>query len=133
MGYPLRYAESARRHKQAADALFDGPRKEVAGYLYGIAAECAVKQLMSDSGMRPLGDSERREDAFYAHFPSLKTMLLRAHGRRQGELVRLSRDGSFMRQWDTDMRYTGRADIDGKLVEGWKTDAETALKLMEGL
>lgn len=133
MSYPLRYAESAKRHRQAADLLFDGPRKEVAGYLYGIAAECAVKRVMQLSGMNPLPESQRREDAFYAHFPTLKTLLSRqVQGRRHGELEKLSRDGSFMREWDTDMRYAGKADIDAKLIGGWRADAERAVNLMDG-
>lgn len=125
---------SARRHRQAADELYAGDRKDVAGYLYGIATECAIKQLMRVSRMEPLAEERRREDPFFAHFPSLKTLLAqRAYGRRQGDLEKLSRDGSFMKEWNTDMRYTSKEDIPEKLVEGWKRDAQRAIALMEGL
>jgi hypothetical protein len=111
-----------------------GHRKDVAGYVYGVATECAVKELMRASGMRPRPENERRDDPFYAHFPALKTLLTRlAQGRRQGDLEKLARDGAFMNQWDTDMRYAPKEDISDKQVEGWKADAERALLMMEGL
>lgn len=132
MGYSRSYALSSKRHRQAADELYAGPRKDVAGYLYGVAAECAVKELMRLSGMMPLSEELRREDPFFVHFPKLKTLLaLRATGRRQGELEKLSRDGSFMREWDTDMRYAPKEDIPEKMVEGWRRNAALALSMME--
>lgn len=134
MGYSLHYAESARRHFQAAELLYVGPRRDVAGYLYGIAAECGVKEMMRKSGMRPLPEAERRADPFFAHFPALKTLLsLQVKGRRAGALQKLASDGSFMSHWDTDMRYTRKEDVLEKQVERWKTDAERALREMVGL
>ncbi len=134
MGYSLCYAQSARRHFQAAALLYAGDRRDVSGYLYGIAAECSVKEVMRASGMRPLPEAQHRADPFFAHFPGLKTLLsLHVSGRRAGELRKLASDGGFMGHWDTDMRYTRKEDVLDKHVEKWKTDAERALSMMEGL
>jgi hypothetical protein len=133
MGYSQHYAESAGRHFQAAELLYVGPRRDVAGYLYGIAAECAVKAMMREFGMRPLPEAQRRDDAFFAHFPALKTLLSQhAQGRRAGELRKLASNGAFMSNWDTDMRYTRKEDVTDKQVGKWKTDADRALRAMKG-
>ena len=60
MAYKSNYPAAARRHLDAADAPY-GPerRRVVAGYLYGIAAECALKALMKEAGLRPLGNDNR--------------------------------------------------------------------------
>jgi len=78
---------AAYRHLQAAERLRSTDRKDVAGYLFGIAAECALKQMMLASGMRPRREEERRNDPFYAHFESLKSMLRDSASR--GLLVRI--------------------------------------------
>ena len=74
MAYSTNMPASARRHLIAADRLNAGARRDVAGYLYGIAAECAIKAMMIDAGYRPLID--RRNDLFFLHFPELRTALL---------------------------------------------------------
>ena len=60
MAYSNDYQTSARRHLKAADALYSlntaGAQpgaKAVAGYLYGLTGELALKQMMVQSGMRP--------------------------------------------------------------------------------
>lgn len=133
MGYSQSYLESARRHRDAADTLDSvKDRRDVAGYLYGIAAECALKELMRRSGMRPLAESERREDPFYAHFPDLKTLLAaQVKGRHGGLLRKYAEDSAFMNEWDTDMRYAPRKDLPPHLVERWKMHARRVLADMD--
>ena len=88
---------AARRHIEAADSLVDGRRYDVAGYLYGIAAECAIKSMMLDIGMRSLTLERRRDDPFYAHFPELRTMLRDKQLGRRGTILRhYIEDDSFM-------------------------------------
>jgi hypothetical protein len=133
--YSIDFAKSARRHLVTAILLHEEQHQvkhgHVAGYLLGIAAECGVKEIMRDSGMRPLPPEERREDPFYAHFPELKTMLRNsAQGRRAGELRRWSEDANFMREWDTDMRYAPGKDIERDDVKRWRNDAELVLIAM---
>ena len=68
------WGKAAFRHQEAAETLNVGRRRDVAGYLYGLAAECAIKKLMLASGMRPSA-SRNGDDPFYAHFSRLKTIL----------------------------------------------------------
>jgi hypothetical protein len=147
VAYRQDYANSARRHREAADALSERKAcKAVAGYLYGVAAECALKELMRRSGMRPrreessaeLRDDKPRnkapvakEDPFYLHFPRLKTALRDcANGRKHDVLLKFTKT-EIMREWDTDMRYAPSADITEDLIARWKEDALAILRKME--
>jgi hypothetical protein len=70
MAYKMNLVDAAHRHMEAANCLHDcAPpcrRRDVAGYLYGIAAECALKEIMRQShNWRKL---ERDDGPFYAHF-----------------------------------------------------------------
>jgi hypothetical protein len=128
MAFSTDLRAAARRHRDAADALFDEARtKAVAGYLYGIAAECAVKAMMEDVGMRP-DRSNRDGDPFFKHFPELRT-LLRDHG--QGRLTKTLRNlidnDQFMQYWDTKMRYAPGRDVQSDWIEKWREQAHQAV------
>jgi hypothetical protein len=125
MAYSPNLAASARRHLEAANALYDWEkRRDVAGYLYGIAAECAVKAMMLEAGLRPLESDGRREDPFYAHFPQLKTQLRDLlQGRAATPLKTFIENSNFMSQWDTDMRYCKSDQIRREWVERWRDQA----------
>jgi hypothetical protein len=139
MAYSQDMRKAARRHLRAAQILHgqasagDQPGcKAVAGYLFGLAGELAVKELMRDSGMNPLPPTERRDDPFFAHFPELKTMLsMAAKGRRSEELRRFSEDSSLFQNWDIEMRYAPTKDIKTNWVETWKVSAERLIERME--
>lgn len=110
MSYSTDYLGSARRHLQAAAQLNLGKRRDVAGYLYGLAAEMALKHAMRISGMRPGAAGSR--DPFFAHFPILKTLLQeQAQGRCAGRLRKVAEDCSFMKSWRIEMRYAPAQDI----------------------
>ncbi len=137
MAYLQDFRKSALRHLKAAQVLhgWAGPGDQpgcmaVAGYLFGLAGELAVKELMRDSQMRPLQETDRRDDPFFAHFPALKTMLSTAQGRRAGELRKLAEDPSLFQYWDTDMRYAPTKDIDVRWVDAWKASAEWLIDRM---
>lgn len=107
-------------------------RKDVAGYLYGIAAECAIKEAMLQSGMRVLTTDERQDDPFYAHFESLKTLLRDcAQGRLRNSLRKIAENSSFMQYWDTSMRYSNGRAVSAAQVNKWRDHAKTALALMD--
>ncbi|MFH0133256.1 hypothetical protein ACGLHS_23805 [Variovorax sp. VaC1] len=113
---------SARRHLEAGDKLNDGDRRDVAGYLYGISAECALKAMMLEAGMRPKG--ERRNDPFYLHFPQLRTVLLDSlQGRRAGPLSNFVADHGFFSNWAVEMRYAKGAKVLKKWVDTWALQA----------
>jgi hypothetical protein len=138
MAYGQELAGSARRHLTAANWLYSDTKpgsargnKAVAGYLFGVAGELALKQMMVESGMRRLDESEKREDPMFAHFPKLKTFLLdMAQGRRQGELLKYARDSALFRNWDTKMRYAPTSDITDELTALWKSQAEALVNDM---
>jgi hypothetical protein len=129
MAYKPNLPASARRHLEAADVLY-GPERcwGVAGYLYGIAAECALKAMMQEAGLRPLGNDKRKDDPFYAHFPDLKTRLRDLQvGRAAATLRRFIEDARFMSQWDTDMRYCKGDEIKREWVERWRGQARDSV------
>jgi hypothetical protein len=129
MAYRQDFANAARRHLAAAQQLQDCERatsrvgnNAVAGYLFGMAGELAVKKIMAESGMTPTGDAE---DPFYSHFPRLKTHLRNlAHGRRQGDLLAIARNEGLFRHWDTDMRYAPSSDVQVAWTNSWRSQAE---------
>jgi hypothetical protein len=141
MAYSHNYQISARRHLRAADILFaaDGAgaqpgAKAVAGYLYGLAGELAVKHMMIQSGMHPLAPEQRRDDPFYRHFPELKSYLLTtAHGRRSGELVRIAQTAQIFQEWSTDVRYAPTQEVPSQHVDRWQGDAKRLVAQMEEL
>ena len=123
---------AARRHLEAAETLYDTQRKDVAGYVFGLAAECALKELMRCSGMRPLPESDRRDDPFYAHFEDIKAMLRdRAQGRLAGRLRRYSERSDLMQYWDTSMRYSCGHDISERWIGNWRDQARDLIVNME--
>lgn len=139
MAYSPDYQISARRHLYAAEALYalntggaQPGAKAVAGYLYGLAGELAVKRMMIQSGMRPLAADKRRDDPFYKHFPELKTFLLTsATGRRSGELLKLARTTQTFHEWSTDMRYAPTQEVQVLRVDKWREDAKNLVRVME--
>ncbi len=107
--------------------------RAVAGYLFGIAGELALKEMMRNLGIKPLPLEQRNDDPFYAHFPSLKTMLANGEGRRAGELLKYANDTRLFNNWNITMRYAPTTEIDLRWVEAWKASAEELLHQMEAL
>lgn len=124
MAYIPDMASAARRHLLAANILYsEKTRIDVAGYLYGIAAECAIKAMMLDAGIRPNLEN-RKADPFFAHFPDLRTMLKDTLQGRKSATLRLKiENDNFFSQWDIEMRYCKSSDIKDSWVETWKEQA----------
>lgn len=128
MGFAIDMTAAARRHLQAADQLAGGHRRDVAGYLYGIAAECAIKAMMLEAGMRPLADTRTPNDPFFAHFPDLRSILRDTlKGRRGIPLIRFIQDDRFLNHWATRMRYSHGKDIAERWISDWATQAKHAV------
>jgi len=128
MAYATDMPAAARRHFAAAEDLIGGQRKDVAGYLYGIAAECAVKAMMIDAGLRPSSNGPRKDDPFFAHFPDLRTMLRDTlSGRRSATITNFINDDSFMNHWSTRMRYSHGRDISDAWIRAWANQAKHAI------
>lgn len=141
MAYSTDFSTSARRHLRAACELYEAATagaqpgcRAVAGYLFGLSGELAVKEIMRDSGMTPMAESQRRDDPFYAHFESLKTSLRdMIHGRRSGELRVISEDASLFQHWNTDMRYAPTAEILDARIDAWRRSAHDLVARMDAI
>jgi hypothetical protein len=131
MAFAIDLPAAARRHLVAADALAKGGHHGVAGYLYGLAAECAVKALMREAGLLPHPSASRRDNPFFAHFPELHTMLRDKLQRRRGTpLYFLIQNDAFMNHWSTRMRYSHGRDIRKSWIDQWATEAREAVACM---
>lgn len=129
MAYSPNMPAAARRHLQAADLLKDTHRLDVAGYLYGIAAECAIKAMLIDAGFRR--QEERRTDPLYMHYPYLRTALLdRLGGRRVVPLMHFVANPRFLQNWSTEMRYCKGDEIAREWVQRWEDQARQAVASM---
>jgi hypothetical protein len=132
MAFAIDMLVAARRHLQAAEELVKGDRKDVAGYLYGIAAECAIKEMMRYAGLQIPADLSRRDHPFFAHFPELRTMLRdMLRGRRGTLLISYIRDDAFMNNWSTRMRYSHGKDIRPEWIVAWAEQARQAVAAMD--
>lgn len=133
MTFAIDLRASARRHLEAADSLLTGKRKDVAGYLYGLAAECAVKAMMY--GAFVSGGSAtvtRREDPYFSHFPDLKTMLRdNLSGRNGAKLAPFVNNDAFMNSWSTKMRYSHGKDISPAWIEAWSKQARQVVATLD--
>ena len=138
MAYGQDLRGSARRHFRAATELNSigsaGAQpgcRVVAGYLFGLAGELAVKALMRDSGIAELPEEERRNDPYYAHFPDLATQLRdSAKGRRSGELTAIARSNHFQ-NWSTKMRYASTAEVQADWIDAWRESADCLIQKMD--
>lgn len=126
MTFETNMSAAARRHLVAGDILATDGRLDVAGYLYGIAAECAIKAMMIEAGMRLT--SSNRNDPFYAHFPELRTILRDASQRRRSStFLSFIQNDSFMNNWSIRMRYSDGKAIKREWVDAWKEQAHGAV------
>lgn len=125
MAFSPNMKAAAQRHLNAAEELNIGHRRDVAGYLYGIAAECAVKAMMIEAGFRPTGV---RGDPFHLHFPHLRTALLDSlEGRRAAPLTHLAMNSALFSHWAIEMRYCKGDEILAAWVDIWAGQARQAV------
>ncbi len=123
--------KAAHRHLDAAERLFDGNRKDVAGYLYGIAAECAVKYMLSQPSL-PGTSIITKKEMLYLHFPELLRQLRDALSGRSGTpLWRLVGTRGFFNHWHISMRYADARQILPRWVEQWRENAKQAINTMD--
>jgi hypothetical protein len=138
MDYSRNMKVAARRHYRAADVLYTQndpgdkpPCKAVAGYLFGIAGELAVKQILLDTGLRPDQEKDRRSDPFYAHFPELRSLLSTVTGRRSEALRRIAENPKLFRSWSVKMRYAPTTEIQPSYVDEWRRSAQELIRWMD--
>lgn len=139
MAYRIDLLGAARRHFRSGSELHGlasaGAQpgcKAVAGYLFGLSGELAVKAMMRDSGMTSVPGQARRDDPYYAHFPQLKELLKdMTSGRRQGQLRSVAESKSLFQYWDTQMRYAPTEDIQDAWIAAWRASAKELIDQMD--
>lgn len=126
MAFTIDMPAAARRHLLAANSLATGPRRDVAGYLYGLAAECAIKAMMLDARLPP--DNYNSRGPLFQHFPELRTSLRDIlQGRMGTPLVNFIFNDKFMNNWSTKMRYSDGKQILNGWIEDWADHARQAV------
>lgn len=129
MAYNIDLVASANRHFRDGDTLLSARSAQHAGYHFGFAAECAIKSILFRHHM-PRHD-DRRENPFWAHFPELKTLLIRdGRGRLQQKLYDVIADGAFMQYWNTDIRYASDRSVDEPRATNWRNQADRVIGLI---
>jgi hypothetical protein len=122
-------AIAARRNLNAAIKLEAERQELVAGYLFGIAAECAIKSMMTE--LQLPHPQERANDPRYAHFPELLTLLRdQLSGRRSGALVKYIQDPRFLQGWSILIRYCDGKNVPANYLQAWSQQARDIVGLM---
>ncbi len=129
MAYQINLAASAQRHWHDGRHLLDAKRAQAAGYHFGFAAECAIKSVLYKHNIPRHAD--RREDPYWAHFPDLRTILIRdGKGRLSQRLYEVIAKGSFMQEWDTDIRYAVNGSVSEARASRWRDQADEVIGLV---
>lgn len=134
MGFTIDMTQAANRQLDAANALDGNQKQPVAAYLYGLAAECAVKAMLKRLGVQ---EPKERTGPYYAHYPDLRGELLpELTGRGASVLEPFTKDG-FLQDWDIVVRYARSDELVGSLhgrdarYLRWKKDAKQAVSKMQ--
>jgi hypothetical protein len=129
MAYQIDLPASARRHWHDGCKLLKARRAQAAGYHFGFAAECAVKSIFYRYKIPR--SNERRDDPYWAHFPDLRTQLIRdGKGRLSDKLYHLISQESFMQGWDTNIRYAADGSVDEPRAARWRDQADAIFGLV---
>jgi len=124
VAYDVQMKAAAHRHYEDGRRLRDAKRFDNAGYHYGLSAECAIKHLLIEVGVR--GDDE----VIWKHFPDLLNLaVLALEGRRAGRLRSVIRPG-FMQGWDVRMRYASSGTVEERVVDRWQEHANEVMGLL---
>jgi hypothetical protein len=116
--------KAAHRNWAAAERLMNAqaPDRTTAGYLYGIAAECAIKALYRNISWT----TDSKDGPVFAHFPDIKAKLRDSiSGRGAAQLVRFT-DQRYMEGWAINIRYSDGARPDAATLEKWRDHADEA-------
>lgn len=119
-------SEAARRNLAAAELLDASHPRDVAGYLYGIAAECAIKEMIKLKNERP-----NRGEIWRAHFPKLQVLLRdEFKGRKAPPAWVFIVTTAFMHDWHVTMRYSDANQVPDTWVDDWKIQARKIVGVM---
>jgi hypothetical protein len=126
MSYTVDMEQAARRNLAAAHKLAgDGGSRPVAAYLFGIAAECALKFMAQRV------QNCRTDEIMYAHFPDLRTLLRdAAQGRYAQDILRIVEPENYMGGWAIKVRYAPSDEVLRRPVDDWAEQAGRTVNAM---
>ena len=129
MAFIIDMATAARRNLDAAIRLEADRKDMVAGYLFGIAAECALKAMMANLYL-PI-PKDRIDDPRYAHFPELLVLLRdQMSGRQSAILNRYIQDQRFLQGWSIRIRYSDGRSLSAAQLKSWSQQARDIVGLV---
>jgi hypothetical protein len=118
------YADAHARHWEDAELLLKEKRWANADHLYGLSAECGLKQLMLQFGMRFDSDKNRPLEA--KDRVHVNGIWVRYEGYRQGKEVatgyELGKENPF-EDWDIADRYANQTNFNERRAVIHKTGA----------
>lgn len=122
MTYPNDLRQAAERHYVDGKDLQDKKRFANAGYHFGFAAECAIKQFLIEQRI------PTTEPTYWEHFPTLRTLALTTlKSRKAAKLSCLLGSANFFQEWDITMRYAGNTAITPERAEKWRDQANKTI------
>jgi hypothetical protein len=125
MVYPQSMTVAANRHYRDGLRLMESKCFDNAGYHFGLAGECAIKQKLLDCGCRT------DEPAYWKHLPDLRMLACQSlSGRKAGPIRALLEQSSFLQHWDISMRYSIDGEVAEKQAGRWRDDANEAIGLL---
>lgn len=129
LAFTIDMAIAARRNLDAAIRLEADQKAMVAGYLFGIAAECALKAMMTNLHL-PVPKA-REDDPRYAHFPELLVLLRdQMSGRQSGALNRYIQDQRFLQGWSIKICYSDSKNLSTSQLRSWSQQARDVVGLI---
>jgi hypothetical protein len=125
MDYLLDGQQAAHRHYEDGVMLLERHRHDNAGYHFGLAAECAIKQALLDAGVVRADHEVIKK----LHLPELRhTALQVIAGRGSRELHRVLEASGFFAGWNLRMRYSRSGTVDLKTAAKWRDSANDAIQ-----
>ena len=106
------FCDAAKRHMADAELLMEKSHWANADHLFGIASECAIKQVMISLGMATHPDGNPVDRAHRVHMPDLWAAFHSfAQGRLASRYLEPLSPGSPYSNWSVDQRYARRGDF----------------------
>lgn len=125
------FLDAHDRHWQDAEHLYSAQRWANSDHLFGLAAECGLKELMLAFGMpfdankgAPTRKQDRKHaDGIWARYETYRT------GNHAGASYGLPSPNPF-RDWDVSQRYSNQSHFAQQRVDSHRTGARDVCKLV---
>jgi hypothetical protein len=132
--HPADYPDAHERHWEDAEYLFVAGRWANADQLYGFSAECGLKSLMQNLGMRVrAADGAPEKRAHRVHIKQLWNVFDQFAAQRGASTLRSRLPGGDpFSDWSHHNRYAGRGHFDEAYVESHRNAARGVRLMVQG-